>query len=63
MFNIFAATGHMYYAKSTPYYSQQMVELEINSSWVYHNFIENGYHTIQRTNTFWSGSWSDLIIE
>ena len=63
MLNIFAATGHMYYAKSAPYYFQQMVELEIGSPCVYRNFIENRYHNIQRTNTFWEGPWSDLIIE
>lgn len=28
-----------------------------------YNFIENDYHTIRRTNKFWAGLWSDVIIE
>ena len=61
--NIFAATGHVHYAKSACLYLQQMMELETDYPWVYKNFTENGYHTIRRSNKFWAGLWSDLIIE
>ena len=63
MFNIFAATGHVHYAKSACLYLQQMMELETDYPWVHKNFTENGYHTIRRSNKFWAGLWSDLIIE
>ena len=63
MLNMFAATGHMHYVKSARLYLQQMMELETDYPWVYKNFTENGYHTIRRSNKFWAGLWSDLIIE
>ena len=40
-----------------------MMELETDYPWVHKNFTENGYHTIRRSNKFWAGLWSDLIIE
>ena len=61
--NIFAATGHVHYAKSARLYLQQMMELETDYPWVHKNFTENGYHNIRRSNKFWAGLWSDLIIE
>ena len=57
MLNIFSATCYVHYAKSAVFSSQQMMELER------YNFIENDYHTIRRTNIFWAGLWSDVIIE
>ena len=53
--NIFAATGHVHYAKSARLYLQQMMELETDYPWVHKNFTENGYHTIRRSNKFWAG--------
>lgn len=29
----------------------------------YHKFVNDGYFTIRRTDKFWSGSWSDMVIE
>ena len=58
-----ATTGHVYYAKSAPLYLQQMMELETDYPWDYHNLIESDYRTIRHTNKFWVSLWSDLIIE
>ena len=55
MLKIFAAAGHVHYAKSARLYLQQMMELETDYSWVYKNFTENGYHTIRRSNKFGQG--------
>ena len=63
MINLFAASGHIHYAKSARLYLQQMLELETNYPWVYDNFLNCGYHTVRRTDRFWAGLWTDLIIE
>ena len=63
MLNLFAATGHHFYAKCARLYLQQMSELEYNFPWVYEQFANKGYHTIRRTDRYWAGLWSDLIIE
>ena len=26
-------------------------------------FTKHGYHTIRRSNSYWAGLWSDLVIE
>ena len=63
MINLFAATGHINYAKSARIHLQNMLELPTNFPWVYSNFSENGYHTVRRSDRYWAGLWSDLIIE
>lgn len=40
-----------------------MMELERYNLYIRYNFIENDYPTIRRTNKFWAGLWSDVIIE
>ena len=62
MLNIFAATGHIHYAKSTRLYIQLMQELPEKFPWLYQKFVE-GNHTIRRTRRLWGGLWSDLVIE
>ena len=62
MLNIFAATGHINYAKSSCLYLQQMLQLPIDHSWLYHCFVEQGFH-VCRSSRFWSGLWTDLAIE
>lgn len=42
---------------------QQMLELETTYPWVHTNFSELGYHTVRRSNCFWAGLWTDLVIE
>ena len=63
MLNLFAATGHVHYAKSARMYLQQMLELETNFPWVHTSFAEHGYHTVRRSDRFWAGIWTDLTIE
>ena len=63
MINLFAATGHINYAKCARLHLQNMLELENNHPWVYEKFAVHGFHTIRRTDHFWAGIWSDLAIE
>lgn len=63
MINLFAATGHINYAKSARLHLQNMLELETNYPWVSTNFAKHGYHTVRRSDRYWAGLWSDLIIE
>lgn len=63
MLNLLAATGHIHYAKSARLYLQNMLELPNRYPSLYRDFAENGYHTVRRSDKFWAGLWSDLIIE
>ena len=63
MLNLFAATGHLHYAKSARYYLQQMCDLETTHPEVFYAFDTSGYHAVRQSKRFWSGLWSDLIIE
>ena len=62
MLNLFAATGHNNYAKSTRLYLQSIAELEKNQPEVYNEFLK-GNHTVRRTLKSWTGIWTDLSIE
>ena len=53
----------MHYAKCVHIYLQNMSDLETNYSWVYMSFATHGYHTVRRSDRYWTGLWSDLIIE
>ena len=46
MLNLFAATGHINYAKSACLYLQEMRKLPETHPWLYAQFI-NGHHTVQ----------------
>jgi len=63
MLNLFAATGHIHYAKSARLYLQQMRDLPNDYPWLYKSFTEHGYHTIRRSDRRWAGLWTDLVIE
>ena len=63
MLNLFAATGHIHYAKSARLYLQQMRELPSTHPWLHHCFSEQGFHTVRRSCRYWAGLWTDLIIE
>ena len=63
MLNLFAATGHINYAKSFQLYLQLMMQLPSDYLWLYQCFIEEGYHTIRRSSRLWAGLWTDLTIE
>ena len=62
MLNLFAATGHLNYAKSARFYLQQMLSLPQTHPWLYNQFFK-GLHTARRNTSFWSGLWTDLTIE
>ena len=50
-------------SKNARLHLQNMLELEINYSWVYKNFTEHVCHRVRRSDKYWAGLWSDLIIE
>ena len=62
MLPFFAAAGHHHYAKSGYLYLQQMEELHDKHPEIYSKFKE-GYHVIRRTDRFWAGLSTDLVIE
>ena len=63
MLNLFAATGHINYAKSARFYLQLMQDLPREHHWLHQCFINEGFHTVRRSNRFWAGLWTDLVIE
>ena len=62
MLNLFSATTHFQYAKSARLYLQLMDELPIDFPWLY-NLFQQGYYTIRKSDRFWAGLWTDLVIE
>ena len=62
MLHLFAATGHINYAKSARLYLQEMRKLPETHPWLYQQFMD-GNHTVQRTERNWTGIWTDLAIE
>lgn len=63
MLNLFAATGHRNYAKSGRLYLQQMLQLDKTQPWLFDLFQNKGFHSIRRTDRYWAGLSTDLIIE
>ena len=63
MTNLYAATGHINYAKSARIYLQQMLDLSNTHSWLHHKFCEEGLFIVRRSDRFWAGLWPDLTIE
>ena len=63
LLNLFAATGHIHYAKSARLYLQMMRKLPENHPWLYTKFVEDGWHTVRRSERLWAGLWTDLVIE
>ena len=57
-----AAAGHNLYAKSAYLYLQLMLELQTMFPDIYEKFIA-GFHVIRRSNRYWAGLSSDLVIE
>ena len=62
MLNLFAATGHIHYAKCARLYLQIMNKLETEHPWLHKMFLD-GYHTVRKSKRHWSGLWTDLTIE
>lgn len=63
MLNLFAATGHNHYTKCARLYLQLMSDWHTTHPWFYVQFVEDGFRTIRRSDRFWTGLWSDLVIE
>jgi len=63
MLNLYAATGHINYAKSTRLYLQSMQTLDSDHPWLYEQYCKSGFHCIRRTDRYWAGLWPDLVIE
>ena len=62
LLNLFAATGHIHYAKSARLYVQEMRKLPSTHPWLHQKFVE-GYHTVRRSDRLWAGLWTDIVIE
>ena len=58
---IFAAAGHYNYLKSA-YFLQEKCKLDIRHPDV-HDKFSRGFHVICRSNQYWAGLSSDLVIE
>ena len=62
MLPYFAASGHNNYTKSVYVYLQQLETLEVDFPEIHSKFMA-GNHCIRRSDRFWGGLFSDLIIE
>ena len=62
MINLFAASGHRNHGKWCRLYLQETLSLSDSNPWLNKQF-EDGYHAVRYSNRFWTGIWSDLIIE
>jgi len=62
MLPFYAATGHSNYAKSGYIYIQDMLDLEESNPDIFQHFV-SGLFVIRRTERFWAGLPTDLIIE
>ena len=63
MLNLFAATGHINYAKSARLCLQLMQELPQDYPWLYEMFSIHGFHAVCRSSRYWAGLWTDLVTE
>ena len=62
MLPYFAAAGHTLYTKYAYINCQQMQDLPNTHPQVNRSFL-NGLHVVRRSNRFWAGLSTDLIIE
>ncbi|XP_073243634.1 uncharacterized protein [Porites lutea] len=62
MLPYFAAAGHTLYTKSAYIYCQKMPDLPNTHPQVNRSFL-NGLHVVRRSDRFWAGLSTDLIIE
>ena len=62
MLPYFAASGHNLYAKSAYLYLQMMQGLKKHNPDVWKKF-EDGFHVVRRSDRYWAGLSSDLVIE
>ena len=60
--NLFAASGHLNYAKRARLSDQQMMSMSEKHFWLHEQF-QNGKHAVRRSQRYWAGLWSDLVID
>lgn len=64
MLPYFHASGHFAYAKCAHLYLQDMLQLsKTMPQEEFDKFTSEGFFTIRRTSKFWSGTWTDMLIE
>ena len=61
MLNLLAATGHNNYVKSARLYLQIMNDLQKTHPSLHELFL-NDYHTVRRSDRYWAGLSTDLVI-
>ena len=62
MTNLYAATGHINYAKSARIYLQLMLDHENTNPRLHQNFSGDLF-VVQQSDQIWGGLWPDLAIE
>ena len=62
MLPFFASSGHYLYAKSSYFYLQSMRKLKDTNPKVHEMFL-NGHHVVRRSDSYWAGLSTDLVIE
>ena len=62
MLPYFATSGHNHYTQSASLYLQSMKNLNVEHPAVYKAFA-SGYHVVRRSDRYWAGLSTDLIIE
>ena len=62
MLNLFAATGHNNYAKCGRLYLQMMLKVSDTYPWLYSKLC-SGHHSVRRSDRYWAGLSTDLLIE
>jgi len=63
MIPYFHSSGHIHYAKACHIYLQQLNDLEKTMYMMDFDRFVKGYFTIRRKQKFFSGAWTDMIIE
>ena len=64
MLNLFAATGHLKYAKCARLYAQMRTELtETYIGCTVTQFTHHGSHSVRRSDRYWADLSTDLAIE
>ena len=62
MLKLYAATGYNNYTKTCRLYIQSVYDLKLKQPSLYQLFLQ-GHHTVRRTESNWSGIWTDLSTE
>jgi hypothetical protein len=62
MLAYFAASGHNLYAKAVYVYLTKMQDLE-NDNFGLYSMFKAGHHVLRRSDHYWAGPSSDLVIE